>query len=534
MGQNMTTSEIIDHLDYSHKYHSDAYYAVMYHRNHKGEPITFDGYDYLKQIYHDKNPNIVVKKSTQAGLTEWLSVRAINSSIAKRNIFYVLPTGNLVSRFVKNRIDRTLDYTPYYKGLVKHSPFGFSESISLKHIGAGSISFVGSNASNAFTEFPADDLIVDELDECDQSNLNMGIERLSASKDPRTIKIGNPTTLNFGTDAEYNKSDQKKWFLKCSSCGEWQTPDFFINVVREVEKNEFVLIDKDWERTSSFDAKMMCRKCHNPLYRTDEGEWRSMSDSHISGYHISKLFSARVPIRDLLERFEEGLTDDSKLQRFYNGDLGLAFTASGAKLNYAMLTACKGDYGLQTSSEKPCIMGIDVGNKLHTIIGEIQPDGIIKTVYIGMENEKEDIFDLALRFHVRAGVIDGLPEQRLSKAICHKIPGMFRCFYPPGNLKVERVDGNNKIILADRTSSLDETKEMILLKNILLPRNADKMEPLASDGMSEFFYELTTSTRVKNEKTGMYQWIEGGNPDHFMHSLNYLRLAKKIILKVMK
>jgi hypothetical protein len=506
----------------------------MFHKNHKGEPITFDGYEYLLQIYHDKNPNIVIKKSTQSGLSEWLSVRAINSSIAGRGVFYVLPTSNLVSRFVKNRIDRTLDFTPYYKGLIKHSPFGFSESISLKHIGRGSISFVGSNASNAFTEFTADDWITDEVDECDQSNLNMAVERLSASKDPRTVKVGNPTILNFGIDSEYNKSDQKKWFLKCSSCGEWQSPDFFTNVVREVEQNEFVLIDKDWERTSSFDAKMMCRKCHKPLYRTDKGEWRKTIESNISGYHISKLFSSRVPIRDLLERFEEGLTDDSKLQRFYNGDLGLAFSSSGAKLNYSMLSACKEDYAFQDGSTKPCVMGIDVGNKLHTTIGEITPESKIKTVYVGMENDKEDILDLASRFNIKAGVIDGLPEQRLSKELCARIKGMFRCFYPAGNLKVERVDANNKIIMADRTSSLDETKEMILLKNIMFPRNADKMEPFADDGWSEFFYELTTSTRVKNEKTGLYQWAEGGNPDHFFHSLNYLRLAKKIIMKVLK
>ena len=141
---------------------------------------------------------------------------------------------------------------------------------------------------------------------------------------------------------------------------------------------------------------------------------------------------------------------------------------------------------------------------------------------------------MASRFNIKAGVIDGLPEQRLSKELCARIKGMFRCFYPAGNLKVERVDANNKIIMADRTSSLDETKEMILLKNIMFPRNADKMEPFADDGWSEFFYELTTSTRVKNEKTGLYQWAEGGNPDHFFHSLNYLRLAKKIIMKVLK
>jgi hypothetical protein len=256
------------------------------------------------------------------------------------------------------------------------------------------------------------------------------------------------------------------------------------------------------------------------------------ADSDISGYHVNKLFAKNITVSELMKRFEDGLVDDTKLQRFYNGDLGVAFTSSGAKLNYEMLNACKGDYTMPNSCSRPCVMGIDVGNKLHTVIAEVLPDKTAKMVYIGMENDKEDIYDLCRRFNVKFGVIDSLPEKRLAKEICSRVKGMFRAFY--GNVKVERVDVNHWVTMVDRTSSLDSVKEAILIKSLILPKNADKMEPLAENGMSQFYYEMCTSTRVFDEEKQTYNWAEGGNPDHFFHATNYMLIALRILIKAMR
>jgi hypothetical protein len=531
----MTNKEISEHNVYLQKQFPEMFVAVNCHKTHKNEMITFKGMEYLRSIYMDKSDYIVFKKSTQMGISEYLTIRAVVSSAIGRGVFYVMPTGSLVSRFVKNRVDRSINFTPFYSQLVRRMSSKSSESISLKHIGKGSIAFIGSNASAGFTEYPADDLIIDELDECDQTNLSMAVERLSASTHKKIIKVGNPTMMDFGIDSEYNKSDMKEWFLKCEHCGEWQYLDFFTHVVEEVENGDFVIRDEEWERNCGRDIRVICSKCNKPMDRQGEGQWVSRKgeeDCSISGYHISKIFSKNFKIIELMDRFEKGQTDDSEMQRFYNGDLGVAYTSSGAKINYDMLRECMSDYSMPSSSKAVCIAGVDVGAKFHTLISERLPDGKLKLVFIGMIDSEEELIDTLRNYNARIGDIDALPERNLSKKICSKFRGFFRNYY--GDVKVEKVDINNKIIMADRTSSLDSVKSAILNHDIMLPRNADKLDPLATDGVSEFFYELCTSTRVYNREKQTYSWVEGGLPDHFFHAMNYMLLANRLISKSMK
>jgi len=528
----MTTKDLDQRNDYLKENYPEMYVGMNFHHTHKNEMLSFDGMRYLRNIYMDKSDYIVFRKCTQVGISEYLVVRAITASANGRGVFYVMPTQELIRRFVKNRVDRSIEFTPFYRNLLKYNPSRSAENISLKHIGKGSIAFLGSNASAGFTEYPADDLIIDEMDECDQEKLAMAVERLSASKNKRIIKIGNPTFLGIGIDAEYNKSNQQVWEVKCPHCGLWQTLDFFKNIVKEVEAREYVIIDKGWEKGCGRDIYVLCIKCKKPVDRHADGRWvKKNPRSDISGYQVNKIFAKHIKITELIDRFEEGLVDDTKLQRFYNGDLGLAFTASGAKVDYSMLQECMGDYSFQTGCKNPCVMGIDVGNKLHTVIGEMIPGGKIKTIYAGMLKDPEDILDLARRFKIRFGIIDALPEKRMSKKLAGKIRGLFLCYY--GDVKKIQSNIQERFITVDRTASLDAVKEAVLTKGILFPRNADKMMPLASDGYSELFYEMTTATRILNERRKAYEWIEGGNPDHYFHAVCYMLLAHRLFVRAM-
>ena len=506
--------------------------ALNHHKTHKNMTLTFNHYLYLRDIYLDQNPYITVIKSTQVGVTEWLIINAITKSKSGRGVFYVLPTYSLVSRFVKNRVDRSLEFTPYYKRMIKQKFTKYSESVSLKHLGTGSIAFVGSNASAAFTEYPADDLIIDELDECDQENLVMAWERLSNSTDKRIIKAGNPTIKDFGIDAEYNNSDKKQWHIKCTRCGKWILPDFFTHVLEEVGQKEYVILDGSWDQDMKRDLNFICDKCGKPLDRFGRGEWIAQDRrASNSGYQISKLFSTNVRISELLERFGDGLKDDTKLQRFYNGDLGQAFTASGAKITYEMLDGCRADYLMPETSKDCCLMGVDVGPyDLIVRINQMLPDGKMRAVYIGRVPGSKEITELYKRYHVRCGCVDSMPEMRTAKQIC-KLPGMFRVFYTAK--KKETIDLKNRILNVDRTSTLDEVKASVIMQNLILPQNARHLKPIVKKkSISSYYHEMTNSTRVFKEKTQTYSWIEGALPDHFFHAENYCLLAKKILTKL--
>jgi hypothetical protein len=509
---------------------NSLFFALNYHRTHNNKRIRLnEKYAYLIDIYLDKSDYIVVKKSTQAGISEWLTVNVIEKCIAGRSIFYVLPTDSLASRFVRNRIDRTLSYSNYYKSVVNENKGNkYAESMFLKHIGKGTIAFCGSNAQNVFTEFPADDLFVDEMNMCNQDNLNMAWERLSASENKAIIKISNPTFEGVAIDEEYNKSDKKQWHIKCSSCGKWIIPDFFNHVVRHVEGNTYLLRDEDYSGTG--DIKPICHLCSKPYNRyTDNGKWITQRESKISGYQISKLFSTNVKISELVERFNDGLLNDTAMQRFYNGDLGLAYTSKGAKIDYDMLDACRQDYLMPSSCKNPCVMGIDVGTKLHVRIDELLADKT-KAVYIGTVTDIEDIIDLLRRYNVKAGCIDAMPERRLSKKICslHKF---FFMVYFGNDIKKETINPELRTLVVDRTSSLDNVKESILSQNIILPKNAKELSPLCPpDNVSEYYSNMTASVRVYDEKRQRYLWTEGNKPDHYMFAEVYKSLAKKLLV----
>ena len=502
---------------------------LIYHKTHKNARIRISDHLYLETIIKDKAENMCVKKSTQGGYTEFLIARALNEAIEGRGVFYVMPTFSLISRFVKNRIDRTIQNTPYYRNQIRDQEGKISTSMSLKHIGKGSIAFIGSNSTAGFTEFPADTLIIDELDECDQSALGMAEERLSASKSPRIIKIGNPSLQEFGIDSEFLKSDKKEWHIKCG-CGEWIKPDFFVHVIEEVDNGDYIIRDESWTQDSNRDISMICHKCKKPLNRFDPGEWVSETESQTSGYHVSKLFSTNMKMQRIVERFQEGLKDDSKLQRFYNGDLGLAYTAKGSKLDYELLNACRADYIMPSTSTLPCVMGVDVGTVCNVIIAEISPDKRLRTVYIGEASEEQDIINLYRQYNCKVACIDAMPEKRMSKKLSSVLRGMFVVYY--GDVKVEKINVNDKVIVVDRTATLDGVREAILLQTVILPKNADKLSPLRPDGASEFYYQMTTSVRVYDDEKQKYFWREGTSPDHFFHAMNYLLIAKRILIQV--
>jgi hypothetical protein len=453
-------------------------------------------------------------------MSEYLIVRTIVKASQGRSIFYVLPTYNLVGRFVQNRVNRALMVVPYYKKIMKESEIATAEGMLLKHIGTGAVSFVGSNSATPFTEFPADDLHVDELDQCDSENLEMAVERLSNSKHKQICKVSNPTIQGIKIDYEYIKSDQKKWFIKCEHCNNEFHPDFFENVVQEVGIKKYILRDEKFEAGMSRDIGLMCRKCGKPVNRFSLGKWHKTAKSDISGYHVSKLFSTNVTIKEIANRFEEGLSNDSIMQRFYNGDLGLAYTASGSHIDSAMLDACVvKDHQMPNSTDEPCIAGVDVGSVFHVIIAEARTN---KIVYIGElpVHDVSEVTNLFKQYSVKMFVIDALPETRIARMIVSRSKFGFMNYY--SGVKNElTINASDRIISSNRTVSLDAVKEAILLRTFIFPANAKSV--------GGFYDQMTSSTRVYNEEKDAYNWIESG-PDHYFHAFCYMLLCKKLLV----
>ena len=517
------------------KHHPVMFLALNAHYTHKGDGVSFRGRYFLRDIYLDQSDYITIRKSTQCGLTEWLIVVAISRASMGRGVFYVLPTYSLQNRFVKNRFNKSVEYSSYYKTMLQSEEGKrFTENMSLKRFGNGSVAFIGSNAPAAFMEFPADDLIIDELDKCNMENLPLADGRLSSSESPTRVKVSNPTIEGFGIDIEYNQSDRKQWYIKCSSCGKYIQPDFSRHVVKEgQDENEYYVIDEAWDEHSIRDIKPICHLCGKPFDRFADGIWKEQDKkSNISGYHISKMFSTNVSLVEMVNNFNEGLENETKLQAFYNLDLGLAYTSKGSKITYSVLDEAIGDYNeykdLKDGSR--AFMGVDVGSYLHYVIARFTPERNIQVLTFGKVQTEDELFSVAKRYNAVIGVIDGLPETRLSKKICGRLKYWFMCFY--GATKTMKMNERAKMITVDRTISLDEVKESIITRRLILPVGSRYKQPLVFQSgieVSEFYQNMTSSTRVFNEKRQVYDWVHT-EPDHYMHSTCYMLIASKLFL----
>ena len=483
--------------------------------------LDFVNYPYLRQIYLEECGKDAMK-STQSGLSEWLMCLDFSLAMQGKQIFHVLPTDQLVGRFVKNRFDKSVEHSEFYYNIVHEGAKKRSDAMHLKHVQNGAIAFVGSNSTAAFTEFPADILIVDEEDECDQVNIEMAVERLSNSDDRREFRVANPTVLKFGIHARWIESDQSLWHIK-APCGHHIHPHPFKHLLRQTGDTDYEVIDRDFTWESEQDIRLICDVCGKPVPRYGEGEWIPTFKGKRRHHHINKLFSTKLSLREIVERFDKGLANDEVMQRVYNADFGWAYTADGAKVSEEALNRCVRDFALtEFHTDSACVLGADVGTMIHVKISSITAEGELRSRYIGSVQTEKEFEELFARYKIVAGVIDAQPERRMSERLCRKFPGLFRCFYT-NFAKSDKVDMTEKTVSVNRTAALDNVKESVVLQEILLPKNAASIP--------EFYEHMTASTRMQRKEKNEYEWVETG-PDHLFHASAYELIAKNMLMQL--
>jgi hypothetical protein len=487
--------------------------------------MTLKNHYYLKDVLTDKNRYRVYKKSTQGGVSECLIVLSWSAAMSGKVVFYVLPTHQLMERFVSNRFEKSMMFSPYYReqrtsGKSKELGRTAIDNRSLKDIGKGVINFAGSGSDVPFVEIPADWLIVDEADACDPKRLEMGRERLGHSSDPHEIYVGNPTFVGSFLDTKFEESTKSRWNVH-AECGHWVQLDFFKHVVDRVDESLFVLRDKSFDLDSGSDVRPICDVCGKPFDRFGRGEYVDEKQSHISGKQISRLFSGANPLIDLVSNFSKGLTNDYKMQRFYNSDLGESFTSEGAKITAESLDELIEDYNMPESHKGPCVAGIDVGSVLHIHIAEVMQDGRLRTVFLGeVEGGYEEVIDLFRTYHVVFFVIDSMPETRLSRKLVHNWRGC-DCNV---NATTREFSFNKQTMTVSqiRTSFLDNVKEHVLLKKFILPKNIRSFP--------NYYDQMTSSVRVYDEVKERFNWEHGSLADHYMFATGYMLLAKRLFM----
>ena len=149
----------------------------------------------------------------------------------------------------------------------------------------------------------------------------------------------------------------------------------------------------------------------------------------IHGYHLSRLYSPWLDLPPMIEASRA--TTPAALQEFYNSDLGEVFSPEGGGLTPDALDRCRDDYSFTDYAGQPCVMGVDVGLRLHVVVRELTLESRHDEFgrFVGRSaraprlwhtaelRDFEELDALMARFHVEQCVIDALPETRGARSL---------------------------------------------------------------------------------------------------------------------
>jgi hypothetical protein len=515
-------------------------FAQDHHVNTRGERMEFSQYPHIRDLYNSTAPELVLQGSVQCFKSEWAVIDQFACAYTGLSVFVVVPKYEIRNTYVQNRVNRCVENVPEYKKIIGS---GFFDSVALKSFGPGTIKYVSSNSLADFKEYPADVLIVEEVDECNDDNLGYAQDRLRASPYQFRRYIGNPKISGHGINALYNTSDQREWFVPCLSCGKYSMVDWFKTVVTDIRDKdgavvEYRLRDSDWAVGCRRDIRMICPECGGILDRGSiAGRWEPQNpNSSVEGYHISMMCAPVNSLASMWARFQRAVIDPGLLQKFYNSDLGLPYTAIGNKLSQSLLDTCTRDYHFEVgpdyacvpadSDPGPCSMGVDVGGVLDVRISHIGDRGTRRAVFIGKVKRIDDLHDLILRYNVEKVVIDSMPEATLVQDFQETaFADVWACRYVgDGTDKRRKYDTVTRTIHIDRTEALDRSFAKIRQQKNLLPKN------YASILGGHYVSEMCVPVRgVVEDSSGnmRYEWSSG--VDHQRHCDTYDMLAADLM-----
>lgn len=280
------------------------------------------------------------------------------------SILFMQPTQKLAESFSKERFGPTRDATPVLKNLIPDAKSrDAGVTITHKEYPGGTLDFVGANSPVDLASRPKRITLADEIDlyPADAGGMGdplaLGEERSSTFKKRRkNIRVCSPSDeLTSRINREYLASDQRRCYVSCPHCEHEQILKWEVGRTviwdRDSDGNDLYntvryhcvecgagwsageraralrgLVDKDdhgWRQTRPFKCcgteqdprltkhwtkkgRRLCTECNQPV----------PYDGH-AGFHVSKLYSTRHEMADVVKEFLQAKTREQK-RKFVN------------------------------------------------------------------------------------------------------------------------------------------------------------------------------------------------------------------------
>ena len=308
---------------------------------------------YLREIMDCLSPMSLIErtvfmKGAQIGGTEcgnnWMGY-IIHQ--APGPMMAVQPTVEMAKRNSKQRIDPLIEESEVLRKLVRDPRSRDSGNTVLsKDFPGGVLVMTGANSAVGLRSMAARYLFLDEVDaypgdvegEGDPITLAMARTRTFARR--KVFLVSTPKITGMSRiESAYEESDQRKYWVPCPTCREFQILKF---------------AQLRWPKGDPQSAVYVCEHCgqeirnHQKQSMLARGEWRAgtKGDGKTAGFHISSLYS---PVGwfswgDAAKQFEQAQKNPALLQVFVNTVLGETWTLLGEAPEWQKLYDRREDY----------------------------------------------------------------------------------------------------------------------------------------------------------------------------------------------
>lgn len=493
----------------------------------------FKHHPWCREIHDSKAVYNTTMKAAQMGITEIAVNRALYTVDAlRKDVLYVLPTAINASDFAKARFNTALLYSDYLRTL-----FTDTNTIGLKQAGGVNLYIRGSRGDSNLKSIPVSTLVLDEVDEMDQKQIWLALERLSGHVEKAVWAISTPTIPKYGIHKLFLQGTQEHYRFQCPHCSKWTElvwPDC-IEICGET------ITDPNCKR--SF---LKCKECGHKLDHEDKadflkhGKWEAtaiVEDDHRS-FYINQLYSYTVNPGEIVVAHFRGLGDEAAQVEFNNSKVGIPYIPDGgqvtvSELDLAVSNHTKNDPRPVIGGQRLITMGVDQGKWNHIAIVEffvqtrgldINAESTSRVLWEGKipGEHFEDLDRFMREWQVLACVIDADPQINDARRFARRFPGyVYLCRYRKGvtgkELQIADEATGAPIITVDRTNWLDATLGRFHSGRIATP----------ADCSLEFTDHMKNLVRtyIRDENNNPRATYLNTGPDHFAHSLNYAEMA---------
>lgn len=305
---------------------------------------------------------IVIMSSAQVGKTELLlSVIGYHIDKDPSPILLLQPTLEMAETFSKDRLAPMLRDTPVLKDTVKDARARDSGNTMLhKSFPGGHITMAGANSPASLASRPIRIVLCDEVDRYPESAgtegdpVNLARKRTATFWNRKVMLTSTPTIKNLSRiETAYNASDQRKYWVPCPDCGEYQVLKW-ANV--------------KWDEGKPDTARYACEHCGVLIDHAAKaemlrlGEWRADAPfKGVAGFHLSELYSPWRKWADVAHDFLEAKHGGTEmLKTWVNTSLGEPWEDSGDSVEAGSLMARLEEYEREDLQPLAITAGADV------------------------------------------------------------------------------------------------------------------------------------------------------------------------------